>query len=240
MTEENVFDSVKTTEKESEQSQETQSILDELVGEDKKFKSVEDLAKGKRESDMFISQLQEELRGMREDLSKRATTEELLAMLKEKQSQPSESKENTTPQLSQEDIAKLVNEQLKENKTLATKEENIKQVGDRLVQTYGEKSAEVLANKARELNVSVDFLKSTAESSPNAFYQLIGLNKPGSHSQGVKVEQSSVNTSVDFQPSGLKPGTKAYYEALRKSDSRKYWTPEIQNQIFQAKKAGTY
>lgn len=241
MTQENtVFDEAKTPEQESVQTQEAQaSAFNELVGEGKKFKSEEDLAKAKVESDNFIEQLKGELSGLREDLSKRETTEELLKMLKEKQSQPSDSKEDTIPQLSKEDIAKLVEEKLVETDKSKTQTRNLSEVNSRMTEVYGEKAAQILAQRAKENGVSVDFLKDTAAHSPSAFYSLIGINKPSGSTP--TTEKSSVNTAAAFQGTGPKVGTKAYFDNIRKEQGNAvYFDPKVQNQIFQAKKAGTY
>jgi len=50
--------------------QTSKTSLEELVGEGKKFKTVEDLAKGKLEADSFIAQLEGELKGVKGDLTK--------------------------------------------------------------------------------------------------------------------------------------------------------------------------
>jgi hypothetical protein len=66
--------------------------VSDLVGEDKKFKTVEDLAKGKLEADSYIEQLKEENRIAREKLgelegskSKDETVSELLRAVREHQ-----------------------------------------------------------------------------------------------------------------------------------------------------------
>src|SRR5688500_13285080 len=58
----------------------------ELVGEGKKFKDHKSLAKGKAESDAFISHLQKELAEMREELNKRITFEDLMTKITENKS----------------------------------------------------------------------------------------------------------------------------------------------------------
>jgi len=84
----NVFEESKGTEStdntgESATSNEsTTSVTDTLVGEGKKFASIEALAAGKAESDKFIEQLQGELKGLRTDLDKRLSQEEILEEIK--------------------------------------------------------------------------------------------------------------------------------------------------------------
>src|SRR4029450_8159059 len=54
------------------------NYLEELVGEGKKFKTPEDLARGKAESDSFIERLQKELHGLRNELKSRLQLEEVV------------------------------------------------------------------------------------------------------------------------------------------------------------------
>ena len=97
-----VFDEATGTPKEETQTSE----LADLVGEGKKFATVEDLAKGKQESDRFIEQLQGELSGLREDLGKRMTSEQVLEEINrqkvaEKEAAESRNEEPTSPQTSE-------------------------------------------------------------------------------------------------------------------------------------------
>jgi hypothetical protein len=55
--------------------------LEALVGEGKKFKTAEDLARGKLEADNFVKQLQTELATLREDLNGRIKLEEFMDRL---------------------------------------------------------------------------------------------------------------------------------------------------------------
>ncbi len=94
--------------------------------------------------------------------------------------------------------------------------------------------------KAAELGLSIEFLKDVAAKSPTAFLNVMGetekplvesdLTKSSVNSEGLKRQNNVV----------LKEGTKAYFDNLRKTDPKTYWTPHTQQRIFEAAKRGTY
>ena len=86
----------------------TNSFLDQLVGEGKKFANIEDLAKGKLNSDEHIDKLENENQRLRQELDTRMTAEEVLAEIRkpeanlQPQAQPSGG--DTAPQLNKDDL----------------------------------------------------------------------------------------------------------------------------------------
>tara|TARA_R110000823_G_scaffold67662_2_gene157597 strand:+ start:2980 stop:3723 length:744 start_codon:yes stop_codon:yes gene_type:complete len=217
-----------------EQSQ--AGVLETLVGEGKKFSNNEDLAKGKAESDSFIEQLQTELQGLRGELDKRMTSEDVLAKIREENAKSSAAEGNTTPSLGKDDVAELVKQTLESTRTEETMNLNLGKVDQELLNKFGEKAGEWLASKSQELGVSVDFLADVAKTSPSAFFNTVGLNTETN--TNASVTQSSVNTESlahNNQATAIKAGTKRSYDELRKSDPRKYWSPEVQNDLFKSR-----
>jgi|TARA_R110000787_G_scaffold169085_1_gene281801 hypothetical protein len=217
----------------------TASVFEELVGDDKKFKSTEDLAKGKKESDVYINQLQSEIAGMRDELNKRMTSEEVLEKIRESNQEQSgqREEENTTSQLSEERLSELVKQTLESTRTEETRINNITSVDQQLMSKFGDKAGEWLHTKASELGVNVKFLQDVASSSPIAFFNTVGLSTTNQQSNS-GVTRSSVNTE-SFEKVNTagqaQQGTKKYFDEIRKSDPRKYWTPEVQNSLFKAR-----
>ena len=224
-----------------QQQQQTQSAFEQLVGEGKKFNSQEDLAKGKVESDRFIEQLQSELSGLREELDKRMTSEEVLAKIREETNSANQAQgEQTSPSLSEDKVAELVKNTLESTRTEEQRNTNLKAVDDKLVELYGDKANAELTKKANELGVGVDFLAGVAMQSPAAFFNTVGINTNQQTTPGVT--QSTVNTEALAQTGGQAPqqGSKEYFDNLRKENPREYWNPKTQNLIMQARAAGTY
>lgn len=232
-----------------------------LVGEGKKFKTIEDLAKGKLESDAFIAQLQGELKGMRNNLNRQtdaeSKVEELrqeILRLKEQESRLEATKSGDlgtkepkpAPALSESDLGKLVDQRLTERETERSVAQNIQFVNAEVIKHFGslEEATKQVRAKAAELGLTVGALQDTAAKSPTAFLKLVIGDKPQPQEQpNVALRTTNINTAaLTAATSGgsLKEGTKAYYDDIRNKNVKLYWTPEIQNRIYEAARNGTY
>lgn len=223
------------------------NYFDELVGDGKKYKDERDLAKAKYNADMFIEQLKKENAQVREELSKRLSAEEML----EKYNQSNANKNvNDGPQgqqtlgsgevKSKEDLESIVANTLKKQKEEEIRSNNIKSVTEKLTEAYGQKTKDVLVQKAKELGMTVADLQSTASKSPKAFYNLIGLNNidSGLNKNNIDIMSNSVNTSNESFTGNAASNTAQYFKNLYKSDKRKYFSSAVQKQIFEAVKQG--
>lgn len=216
----------------------TDQVFQAKVGEGKQYATVEDLAKGKLEADAFIEQLKEENRLMREDLSKRPTLDDIQDIMKlqnDTQSTPS-------PELNEEALSTIVQSQLQEMKTKDLEAGNVAQASNKMVELYGEKASEQVAIKANELGVTVQYLEGIAAKSPKMFFSTMGIetNTNNASSQSVASNQTAQgNNTEQFSnmSSTPKDGTWNYYEQLRKEDPVKYFSPKVQNELFQARKS---
>ena len=82
--------------------------------------------------------------------------------------------------------------------------------------------------KAQELGVSVEFLQSVAAQSPKAFLAQLGLDNT-SNQAPVVAPRNDINPRALNETSGrVKEGTYAYYENIRKTDPKAYYSPKIQ------------
>lgn len=195
--------------------------LTDLVGEGKKFKTVEDLAKSKVEADTFIETLKaerlaekEEVARLRAELLTAKSVEEQIKALSATKEKPIPNAQTelpvTAPNLSEAIRAEL--ESQNRNRTLS---QNVQTVTDKLIEVYGseQKANEVVKAKATELGVSTKFLLDTAAASPNAFYNTIGLD---AKSVSPGVTKSDVNTE-SFRK--LTPVTEGTYEHFRNTNA---------------------
>lgn len=198
-------------------------ILANLVGEGKKFKSVEDLAKGKVESDTFINKLQDENRALRalinnqdERKKNEELMEEILARVSQStlqreqpvDNQTQEQPRNQSEQLTSrevENIFHLLREREKE-------EGNLTKAFSRIAEKYGDKSEEFLNSKARELGLDVTMLKETARRSPSAFWNLVGENN--NNLAVTRSPKANVNSAAIIQTTSS-TRNKAYYDKLK-------------------------
>ena len=231
------FDQVSTQETNTVEPSSEPSAFETLVGEDRKFKNPEDLAKGKLEADKFIDQLKSELSGLREELNKRLTSEEVLEKIREEnKNYVSQQGENTTPSLSEDKVEELVKKTLDSTRNEETKISNLKAVDNRLVEMFGDKAGQWLYKKSQELGVSPGFLEDVAKTSPSAFFNTVGLTESNIQNKS-GVTTSSINTEVlqtVTQKTQAQVGTKRYYDEIKKSDPKRYWSPAIQNEIMKS------
>lgn len=223
--------------------------VDDLVGEGKKFKSPDDLARGKVEADAFIEDLKRQISELRSSTENQDTAKLELEALKNemktlRESRNTQSRDATNPALSESQLKALVENTVTGLEKTRAADQNITEANTRLVKHFGtlEKAQAAVKAKAVELGVSVDFLKETAAKSPTAFTNILGV-VPTSGTQEF-VADNTVNTqgmSAQGNNGQLKDGTKEYFDNILKTKGRTYYfSPEVQQQVWKAVKAGTY
>ena len=146
----------------------------ELVGEGKKYQSPEDALKSVPHAQKHIETLESELASVKEELTKRQTTQELIDELKSG-SQPVE---NTTQsaEINQDNVMALVNETLSIREKKAQADSNAKQVAAKFTAQYGDKAEATYNSIAKELNVTVTQLNELASSAPSIVLKAAGLS----------------------------------------------------------------
>lgn len=158
-------------------------LLNSLVGDGKKFRTVEDLAKSKVESDSFIEQLKRENAEARRALAEAenklkdsAGLERLVDSLKNNQGKDG-SGNQPTPPVSLEDLQKLVRAVTTEEKQKELRSANKSEVDKALIKAKGtpEKAAEFVREQAVKLGLSPTQVRELSETSPAAFITLFGL-----------------------------------------------------------------
>lgn len=238
-----IFSSATTesTTTDTQQTQTNESFVTQLVGEGKKFKDLEALAKGKLEADRHIGEITKTLDELRAELAKQDYAKSLLEQMSKgsdtgaEQPPPvttsSSNTENTTQSAS--DIEALVEKVITAKEKNRTASQNISVVGEEMQKQYGDKATDILKAKSLELNMSLDRLKEIAAESPTAFFQLVGVKKmseKASTSAGVTT-QSTIR-SENFN-SYSQDRTFDYYQKMRKENRSLYYSPKIQNMMLQ-------
>jgi hypothetical protein len=93
---------------------------------------------------------------------------------------------------------------------------------------FGDIAPQVLAEKAKELGVTVQELGALSERSPKAvlaYFQVSGSAGTG-----------SVNTQATSGGGAPKEGTYAWWNQMRKTDPAKYHDPKTQTKLFADRK----
>ena len=206
----------------------------QLVGDGKKFATVDELARGKLEADQFIEQLQNENKLAREQLTeleskkaKEASVADLVDAVKNANKQATE--EGNQP-ISEDRLSTMVREIMEGESEAQTRATNRARANKAVLDKVSgdvEAAKSYVAEKAKELNMSVDNLQALSEESPSAFLKLIG-SEPNTGSQSAASLPGAAN-SGSFE-SGAKQDvvdgvhTKHYYDKLKADlGPAKYW-----------------
>jgi hypothetical protein len=135
-------------------------------------------------SQQHIAKLEEENTKLREQNAVNRSVEDVLSAI-----QPKQVSESPAPSgLGEEDVLRL----LSQREEMAVAQSNAASVVAKMQEVYGEKADEVFYGKAAELGVTNDFMNSVAAKSPQAVFEMFGLNKPKQSSGS----EGSVNTEV--------------------------------------------
>lgn len=183
-----------------------------LVGEGRKYATVEAALAAVPHAQNHISKLEQELATLRSDLEKRKTTQELLEALKT-------TTPETVPQsqgVGQEQIAQMVEQMMQQNEKKKSAQANLEQVTSKFKEVYGDKAKDELAKLSMTSGLPVEELSRMAAIAPQSVLQLAGLtNKqaispakttgtintqvtPGTHQAiSAKVEGTSTKDLVD-------------------------------------------
>lgn len=216
--------------------------LDEYVGEGRKFKDPEELAKSKFHADTYIPILERRLdqerlerEAMKKEFETRANLEEIVQRLIQKQQvtttplTTSESKVEpmvTAPSLDVSKLDELVSTKINQWDIEKRQKTNVDTVRGKLQERFGSNFAEVLKAKAEELNVSPTFLNSLAKDHPTVLYKTLGLDE---NVQPVNINAPS--TSQRFTPKGEQKRTWSYYQEMRKNNKDLYDNPRTALQM---------
>lgn len=219
------------------------NYYEELVGDDKKYKDDAALARSKVEGDNHISQLERELRGIRDELKSRVDMETLVTELKElstkdvtleddpsnveNQTQQETVKTEQTP----EQIEQLVNSLVEKREETNLLKRNLSEVTEKLSTLWGTNAEKAWIELREELNMSETELRDFASNKPQAVLKLAGTSE-----QKAQVADDSLFSTGNIQSTSfanVNTGVKnfAYYERIRKSDPVKYWEKEMQKEI---------
>ena len=205
------------------------SALSELVGEGKKFATIEDLAKGKLEADTFIERLESEAKLKAEqmvELEKRAqkehTVSELIQAVKNTNEQAVP--EGNQP-LSGDDLSKMVRSIMDGEHAEQTKSANQAQANKAVLDKMNgdvEAARSYVAERAKALGTTVDKLQALGQDSPSAFQKLMEIT-PSTVSQGI-TSLAGTQPPADTVTTIDGHKTKAYYAQLKKEmGAGAYW-----------------
>jgi hypothetical protein len=229
--------SKQTSQQQSQAASDTGTHLATLVGDARKYKTAEDLAKAYINIDEFAERLKGENADLRARLNESKTVQDVLDRLnaEERQSaqdQSAHKTDSTQSSLSASDVAAIVKDTLTGLETQRSQQDNLRRADAEMRKLFGDKAPEVFNQAATtpELRKS---LMALAAVSPEKFVAV--FHQP--QVSGSQVDSTNRGAPPNPGPTGGRendPGCKEYYNNLRRTDPRAYYSQHIQLQMTQA------
>lgn len=228
--------------------------FEELVGEGKKYKDVEALAKAYAHLDRQYQHVTKtEMTGLRNELDSRLALEELVEKLSSAQThRASESASNNSHHnegherrdddhgtrnqgvLTREEIAELVRQSLTEEQTKKSQEANLNRCANEMKKAWGPDYVSQLRTVQKTLGVSDETLDHLAKTSPELFLNAVVGNTRIESPSSFSAPRSQVNTTASAMRSGNSSLDREYNElsSLMKTNPSRYWSKEVQNRLM--------
>ena len=216
------------------------SLVATLVGEGRKYKTVDELAKAYMHVDEFVETLKTENAKLKDEVTKSRTLDEVLEQLKKSETPSSIDQRGSdgVPAkggLTVEQIASIVREQVTGIETQKSKQSNLLKADALMKATFGEKAAEVFQKEATTPEAK-KVLTDLASVSPEKFLAVFKASVSSSSTPS-QVDGSTSTSTVSFASNSGRatdPSTKEFYDALRKDNPKAYYSQAMQLQMNKA------
>lgn len=193
--------------------------LTDLVGEGKKYATVDLALKSIAPAQTHIVNIEQENARLKAELEARKTTEQLLEELR---SNPPVQGQPVTQELP--DVVKIVEEALAKKEAQSIAKQNTNKVVSSFQEVFGDKAkAEEAYNKlAAENGMPIAMLNALAANSPDAVLKLAGINKKQDNTPSGK-PNSTVNTQALNQGNPNLPSAKVNMVGASSKDVTAAW-----------------
>lgn len=234
MTDNDLFSSKGETQPTTVPENPDHDFVNELVGEGKKFKDLQSLARSVLHKDMHIRDIESENAELRQLAHKGLTREEFYEAIKAlKEPSPSSSTqtggEQERNEVSIEQVRSLVAESVNQTLTEQKQQENLAFAVAKAKEVLGPGFQKILMDRARELGENPDDLTRLAMAKPKVFLELMIPKHTETHIPSLpRSEVDPIKQSVS--PSG-EIRNASYYKKLRLTDPKKYKSPETEVQM---------
>lgn len=216
------------------------NYLADLVGEGKKFKTVEDLARGKYQADLFIDFKNKQFDEMRDDylktkeqLSTRASVESLVDELKQLKLTSSDNTNRANevenqPKYDPKEVESLVSSKIQEHELTKKQQDNHNLVRGKIEERFGSNKS-VLKQQISELGLTEEEVNYMARTKPEVLIRALGLDKqPVKDNFQAPVQSTKRNDN--FAPR-VEKRNYAYYQELKQKNLNEYLSPRNQTQM---------
>lgn len=200
-----------------------------------KYKSVEEAIKALANSQAFIpqllsekKQLEEEINTLREKAKKVDNIDEVLAKLSaQKEPEKQEEKTPQTSGLSEEAVVNLVRKALEQKENESKQQSNLTRVQNSLKEKFGDKTKEMVAKKAAELNTTPEAIGQLSVSNPDLVLALFNT----ASAKPIQPSTSSVNLHTPAIPEGLKRPEKSLLLGAT-SKEQKEFMQKVKEEVY--------
>jgi len=219
------------------------NYLEELVGDNKKFKSVEDLARGKYEADLFIATKNEAFDDLKKDYLKLREEYEAVPRLQTLIDQMAEQQltnretnthnSNVQPKETAIDMTKveeLLQQKLKQHEDSKTEDANFNTVMSKLKEKWGDNYSATLKHQMDTLGLDKEFVNDLAKKHPQVLLKTLGVDQQ----QSKETFDSPIRNqtrSDNFAPSTNKR-TWSFYQEMKKKNPSQYLDSKTQVQML--------
>lgn len=217
---------------------ETKKYLDDLVGEGKKFKDPESLARGKWHADKTIELMEKRMDDLRAEYTKereqnltRAQLEEVIERFSKQSLASNENpivNEEKTPVFNPADLETLVASNYQKMKDLERQNANYASVQEKAQARYGANYKQHLAETMNDLGLTPAELEQMAKTNPKVFIKTFGLDLQASGNNF----QAPPRSGTPFQPTGGNHKSWSFYQAMKTSNPKEYFKQTTQNKMM--------
>lgn len=216
--------------------------LNDLVGEGRKYKDPDELAKAYANAEAHLRRLEADNADTRAKLDQIEAAKNTTNNPQQTgQEQPPKADQQPTtpnqeaPKPSGQDVdfrSKIREEVAALNEQERAKA-NTEAAALRMISAYGDaaKANEAVQRRAQELGVSVDWLRDSASRSPEAFYATMGMTN--NHSSSTPASEPGVRR--DTQGTNVK--NFEHFDRIRKEDPKRYFSVETQRDMLNQARA---
>lgn len=220
------------------QADPTKNYLEELVGEGKKFKTAEELARGKAEADAFIERLTKEQEALRNELNTKLTLEQYIdkmagtgQSITPPPNEPNGNQGENIQGLKPEDVERIIDQRVSQREAERIQNENLRTVKETLSQQLGPDFSTKLKSIGQNIGMSEEDMTNMARTRPKALLALVS-QVPQTQSQSPSTLFTAPTGTSGFRNENQPVDrTQKYYNNLKKSNPSEYWSPSVQNQL---------
>ena len=228
----------------------TKDYFAELVGEGKKFKTPQELARGKAEADSYVKLLEKQKDELRADYLKvmdenkaKAKLEDLITQYEQRlasSEQPLVKEVMEQPKFNPEQIESLIDNALIKRTQEQRQSDNFNAVKDKLTERFGRNYQNVVKQQIEELGISVDEFNDMARRTPKVLIKTLGLDTPVNN----ETFQAPIRSTQQFRPTGQQKRDWDYYQELKKTNPKIYLDPkttvQMHNDVLEMGEAAFY